>query len=76
MVAFDSTSFADIERKIAGFRASILAALSFPVPECVEQVLDRPVRSLGGKQIGGGAVLPDAAAEGGGRIGLQLRLGH
>src|SRR2546423_7611940 len=55
---------------------SIRAALFFPVAEGVEQVFNGPVRTLGGEQIGGGAVLPDSVANRGGRVGLQLGLGH
>src|SRR5205814_155290 len=56
--------------------ASFRAALFFPIAEGVEQVFDSPVRTLGGEQIGGGAVLPDSVANRGGRVGLQLGLGH
>src|SRR6184192_3591192 len=74
--ALNSTSFTVIGRKIAARRPSVLAAMLFPVAERVEQIFDRPVGAFGGKQIGGGAVLPDAVANRRRRVGLQLRLGQ
>ena len=50
--------------------------LSFPVAKPIEQVLDGPICAFGGELIGRGAVLPDAVANRGGGIGLQLWLGQ